>query len=124
MSMRPLSSTLEKRRSWHRQLSVFVCLLALAFALFGHIETPEARSLNTHSIVVMNDHIENATDHDAEAVLHQCMHQSQCTLQAVLPSDHAPGFFSVTGVKIAAGLFGSSRAISPHRHPPKAGVLR
>lgn len=123
MSMRPLDGTLEKLRLLHRRLGALVCLVALAFALFGHIEAPEARSLSVHSMTTITGHIENATDHDAKAVLHHCMQQSQCTLQAVLPSDYAPGFFDVTGIKIAADLRCSSRTISPHRHPPKVSAL-
>ena len=123
MSMSHLDGILEKLRLLHRRLSALVCLAALAFALFGHIEASEARSLNAHSMTTITGHIENAIDHDAKAVLHHCMQQSQCTLQAVLPSDHAPGFFDVTGIKIAAELLGSSRAISPNRHPPKVSVL-
>lgn len=120
MNTSPPRSTFEKRRRWHCQLGVLVCLVALGFALFGHIEVPEARSLNTQSIAVVVDHLEDAADHNTAPVSHHCMHQSQCTLQAVLPSNHFPGAFGVMRTKLAADLLGTSRTISPHRHPPKS----
>lgn len=124
MNMNSQGSIFKKRRTWHRQLGVLVCLVALAFALFGHIEAPEARSLTSQSVVVMNHHIEDVADHSAGMVPHHCVHQSQCSVPAILPSDNFPDAFGMTRTKLAADLHGMSRAISPHRHPPKSSFLQ
>jgi hypothetical protein len=123
MNMRPLSSPSVKRRSWRRQFGVLTCLVALAVALFGHIETPEASPVNAQETVAILGHVDGAADHDSKAALHHCMHQSQCTFHAVLPSNPLPDDFSVIRKRLAADLSGATRAISPHRRPPKSSSL-
>ena len=123
MNMRPLSSPSVKRRSWYRQLGVLACLLALAVALFGHMETPEASPVTAQETVAILGHADGAAEHDSKAVPHHCTHQSQCTFHAVLPSNPLTDDFSVTRTSLAVDLSGSTRAISPHRHPPKPSSL-
>lgn len=119
MSANPLSGIPKNRRPWHLRMGAFLCLLALAFALFGHIEAPQAKPLDNQSTAVEFGHIEGVADQNAETVPHPCVHQSQCSVPAILPSDIFPDALGVTRTRLTADLRGTSRAISPHGHPPK-----
>ena len=124
MSVNVQSSILEQRRPWHRRVGVLLCLVALVFSLFGHIEAAEARSFEAQPTVVAFDHFDDAADHGAGTTSHHCLHQGQCTLQAVLPSDKLPNVSGMTRTKPAADHLGMSRVISPHGHPPKTSFLQ
>jgi hypothetical protein len=100
-------------------MGAFLCLLALTLALFGHVEAPQASPFAGQSTAVMLDHSEGVAEHSAETIPHHCVHQSQCSVPAILPSDNFPDALGVTRTKLAADLRGTSRAISPHGHPPK-----
>jgi len=123
MSKTLLRSTFEMCRTWRRQLGVVLCIVALAFTVFGHSGSPEAGPLEGKSMIVELLHAQGAGHHDAEGGAQHCMHQSQCTVQAVLPSEHFPDGFGLTRARLAADLLGSSRAVSPRRHPPKTSFL-
>lgn len=123
MHMRSLSNLSVNRGSWHRRLGVLACLVALAVALFGHMEAPEASPVNAQETIAILSHVDGASDHDSKAVPHHCMHQSQCTFQAVLPSNPLPDDFSVIRKRLAVDQSGPTRAVSPHRRPPKSSSL-
>lgn len=123
MTANTMDSTPEKRPAWRRRIGVFACLLALMAVLFGHIEVPAAAPPDALAAAIMTGHVDGAADHDAGSAPQHCMHQGQCIVQAILPSPLLPDAFGALRTRLAADLRGASRAISPHRHPPKSFAL-
>lgn len=113
----------EGRPVWRRQLGVFACLLAVALALFGHIETSEAVSADSQTAIVMLAQAEGPAEHSNEAPPLHCYHHAQCSFHALLPSPLPVSALAARRVGVSANHLGDSRAVSPLRHPPKTRVL-
>lgn len=116
--------TLNGRLLWRRRLGVFACLLALALALFGHIETSEAVSLDAGTAIVTLAHADGPADHDGIAAPQHCSHQVQCSFHALLPSPLSADALAARRAGVSADRLGDSRAISPRGHPPKISILQ
>lgn len=115
--------TLKSRPAWRRWVGVFACLAALAVALLGHIEALEAVPSAGNTAVVMADVADGGADQQLGTTPQHCMHQSQCTVQAVLPATQA---FDTQGVNrsiVSAIRPAVSRSVSPTYHPPKISAL-
>lgn len=119
MMAKAKNSSLKRRPVWRRQLGVCACLLALALALFGHIETPEAASVDTTTAVVMLTHADGPSEHGSTAAPQHCLHHAQCSFHALLPSSPSVKALAAGSVSVSAAHFADSRAVSPHRPPPK-----
>jgi hypothetical protein len=123
MMVKAKNNTLKRRPIWRRQLGVFACLLALALALFGHIETSEAVSVDTKTAVVMLTHTDGPAEHGSAAAPQHCLNHTQCSFHALLPSSPSVNTLAAGRLGVSANHLGDSRAVSPHRHPPKTGAL-
>ena len=100
-------------------MGVFICLFGLLTALFGHMDETSAAGSALQQVLVTAGHAESPVDSDHLDFPQHCVHQGQCSVQAVLPA--APVIAPQGSSASAAGenQLCSDRAILPLRHPPK-----
>ncbi len=106
-----------------RSAGVIVCLLAVVFLLFGHIEpASDLTAQSGYSISLAhpaNGHLPVQT---ADATVH-CAHHGNCTFNGVIPQSATYDFKSASPNTLADDWFGTPRVISPPKQPPKTFLV-
>lgn len=106
-------------------LSVVLSLMALAIALFGHLEMPSAATAAPSQIAASVPHNHDGRPH--KGLSHdgipvngsQCVHHAQCVFPAILPgAPILPYLFGSSEFRVADILGGSENPL-PQSPPPK-----
>lgn len=108
---------------WGRKLGVFACLLALALALFGHIDAPEAASVDANVAVMMLTHADGPAEHGSSAALQHCNYHTQCSFHVLLPLLPSVTILDARGVRASRDHLRDSLAFTPLGPPPKFSFL-
>ncbi len=106
--------------AWRQRVGVVACLLALAVALFGHIEVAGAAAPGQDAAVVSLSKIDSPDGHARSSLSPHCVLQGHCSLQALLPLALPGTPASAEPVGISPDQFALGRTTAPQHHPPKA----